>query len=97
MKAPPDVARSQSSYHTHDLPTLTARDPLGADGFDGELSMMHTPGVAKLSLHPHDVDQTVRRIRALVKRATEMVCERLLRTNVIGCLVELLLLFLLRI
>ena len=83
IKATLDGTQSQSSYHRHDLPTLAGIDPLGADGLDGEMSVMHTPGVSELSLHPRDVDQTVRRIRTLVKRATEMVCQRLLRANVV--------------
>ena len=62
---------AQNSYRSHDLPTLDASDPLGAGGHDGDDDSFALP---MPSLHPRDVDQTVRRIRGLTKRATEMVC-----------------------
>ena len=37
-------------------------------------TMATTTALPMPSLHPRDVDQTVRRIRGLTKRATEMVC-----------------------
>ena len=70
-----DPMYSQNGYHQHDLPTLLARDPLNATELDGDATAITSlRRVPMPSLHPRDVDQTVRHIRALVKRATDMVC-----------------------